>query len=38
MNPLWLLLIIPAASCVGFMFAALLAAVKEEGNHAGTDD
>lgn len=29
MNPLWLLLIIPASSCLGFMFAALLAAGKE---------
>lgn len=29
MNPLWLLLIIPASSCLGFMFAALLTAGKE---------
>ena len=29
MNPLWLLLIIPASSCLGFMFATLLAAGKE---------
>lgn len=29
MNPLWLLLIIPASSCVGFVFAALLAAGKD---------
>lgn len=29
MNPLWLLLIIPASSCLGFMFAALLEAGKE---------
>lgn len=29
MKPLWLLLIIPALSCLGFMFADLLAAGKE---------
>lgn len=29
MDPLWLLLIVPASSCIGFMFAALLAAGKE---------
>lgn len=37
MNPLWLLLIIPASSCLGFMFAALLAAGKDN-NHAGVND
>ena len=30
MNSLWLLLIIPASSCVGFMFAELLAAGKDK--------
>nr|DAH43014.1 MAG TPA: hypothetical protein [Caudoviricetes sp.] len=29
MDPLWLLLIVPASSCMGFMFAALLAAGKD---------
>lgn len=29
MNPLWLLLIVPASSCMGFVFAALLAAGKD---------
>lgn len=29
MDPLWLLLIIPASSCAGFLFAAMLAAGKD---------
>lgn len=29
MNPMWLLLIVPASSCIGFVIAALLAAGKD---------
>ena len=30
MDPLWLLIIVPASSCIGFVIAALLAAGKDK--------